>query len=462
MRITDLVERISPYGAIPERSVLPAASVKQEWALWPDFKGDNSQTGQNLVCIDGEIGTILKTYRELQQGGRSLLNTDWWLSVYNGVKKVMNHVMSSYDNSNDGVIRGLQFNTYDDVISGANTFIGCYYLCALLAMSQMTQIMGETALSHFYKQRFELGSANLNTLTWNASFGYYINVNYDPAFDALGNGCFIDQLLGQWWSHSLDLGYLLPRSNVISTVESLVSHNFQVGFPKNEQGPRIYMDMRDSGLWNCRWPNGGVPPIPMLYNSECWSGVEYPIAALSYYNKIPKLGDKLLSAIRARQDGTRRSPWNEVECGDHYSRQQSSYLLIEAASGYHWDGIKRKMKWGVGELGGKAVWSGFWITGEAWGKYQETHHTATIEVRYGVLHLEQLQLERTTRPTKVTQVIVNGIQIQPTKWKAIQEAENTNSNSNSNTTTNVVRVIMDEKDAVVELKVGEKFEIVFS
>lgn len=40
-----------------------------------------------------------------------------------------------------------------------------------------------------------------------------------------------------------------------------------------------------------------------------------------------------MSDLRERYDGTRRSPLNEIECGDHYSRSQSAHSLLDAATG---------------------------------------------------------------------------------------------------------------------------------
>ena len=41
----------------------------------------------------------------------------------------------------------------------------------------------------------------------------------------------------------------------------------------------------------------------------------------------------VLVEARNKYDGTRRSPWNEVECGDHYTRPMAGFLLFEIASG---------------------------------------------------------------------------------------------------------------------------------
>ena len=41
----------------------------------------------------------------------------------------------------------------------------------------------------------------------------------------------------------------------------------------------------------------------------------------------------VLTDARNKYDGTRRSPWNEIECGDHYTRPMAGFLLFEIASG---------------------------------------------------------------------------------------------------------------------------------
>ena len=48
--------------------------------------------------------------------------------------------------------------------------------------------------------------------------------------------------------------------------------------------------------------------------------------------KLSFIAAVLLDA-RNKYDGTRRSPWNEVECGDHYTRPMAGFLLFEIASG---------------------------------------------------------------------------------------------------------------------------------
>ena len=41
----------------------------------------------------------------------------------------------------------------------------------------------------------------------------------------------------------------------------------------------------------------------------------------------------VLTDTREKYDGTRRSPWNEIECGDHYIRPMAAFTFFEFASG---------------------------------------------------------------------------------------------------------------------------------
>lgn len=86
--------------------------------------------------MDGELGTVLKCYREILQGAPR----DFFDLIWPKVKLLMQHIMTDYDTLGDGIIRVPQFNTYDCQISGANTFIGTLYLAALRAAEEMGQL----------------------------------------------------------------------------------------------------------------------------------------------------------------------------------------------------------------------------------------------------------------------------------------------------------------------------------
>ena len=96
-----------------------------------------------------------------------------------------------------------------------------------------------------------------------------------------------------------------------------------------------------------------------------------------------------MRAARARHDGSRRNPWNEIECGSYYARSLSSYALLNAYIGLSFD--QR-----AGEIGFRPARSGdgcyFWSAGRGWGEIEFSGLTATIRVKGGELLISRLGL----------------------------------------------------------------------
>ena len=82
-------------------------------------------------------------------------------------------------------------------------------------------------------------------------------------------------MLGQWWAHQLDLGYILPADHVRQALRSIVRYNFRHDFHGFEHEYRVFADGDDAGLLVCTWPLGGRPAVPVRYADEVWTGVEY-------------------------------------------------------------------------------------------------------------------------------------------------------------------------------------------
>lgn len=377
MRRTDLIDQISPWGSIPHRTALPLYLPRP----WNEFIG-----GPRNPAMDGELGTVLKTYREVRHGA----SREWFDELWPSIKKLMQHVMDDYDSEGDGVIRGEQPNTYDISIYGPNTFIGSLYLAALRAAEEMARLQGETELAVRYRERFERGRENYDAICWNGEY-YRQIVDLDEYTEQqFGDGCHMDQLLGQWWAHGLDLGYVLPADHVRTAVHNIFRFNRRQGFAKEEQAPRVYMDGRDRGLYICTWPHGGKPDIPTQYSDEVWSGLEYPVAALLLREGFVDEALTMLADVRARHDGTRRSPWNEVECGDHYVRPMASWVLLEEAAGYRYDALQARLTFAPRI--GDGDFRSFFITGNGWGTFSQASNEAQLQVDYGSLRLQELCL----------------------------------------------------------------------
>src|SRR5262249_40210476 len=140
------------------------------------------------------------------------------------------------------------------------------------------------------------------------------------------------------------------------------------------------------------WPTGGRPRYPFPYADECWTGIEYQVAAHLIYEGLVEEGLAVVAGVRARHDGIRRNPWDEFECGNHYARALASWSLLLALSGYEYSAPERRI--GFAPRLGADDFRCFFSTGAAWGRYEQRHAERAFEsvlaVQHGTLTLAQL------------------------------------------------------------------------
>jgi len=67
-------------------------------------------------------------------------------------------IEGGWDADRDGVLEGVQHNTYDVEFYGPNPQCGVYYLAALRACEEMASAMGEDKAAREYHQLFQQGS----------------------------------------------------------------------------------------------------------------------------------------------------------------------------------------------------------------------------------------------------------------------------------------------------------------
>ncbi len=333
VRETDFLHNTRPDGDMAFRTLLPL-----QGNLW-NFK----------PAADGQMGTILKVYREwLQCGDREFLSRMW-----PAVKRALEYAWSpgGWDADQDGVMEGEQHNTYDIEFHGPNTMMGTLYLGALRASEQMARALGHDDEAERYRKVYEKGRAKLHDLLWNGE--YYRQMVLKPGskladgeldVDAPdfpryqhGRGCLADQFLGQWFARVVGLGELLPTDAIKTTLKSIHCHNFRPDLSNHASVQRVYAINDEAGLLLCTWPHGGRPRFPFPYADEVWTGIEYQVAAHMIYEGLVEEGLEIVRNVRLRHDGAKRNPWNEFECGHHYARAMASWSLILALSGYYYD-----------------------------------------------------------------------------------------------------------------------------
>jgi len=165
----------------------------------------------------------------------------------------------------------------------------------------------------------------------------------DPDFQ-LGNGCLIDQLVGQYMAHVVGLGYLLQPEKVKTALRSLFRYNFRQDLYDHWNHMRTFALADESALLICSWPHSDRPKAPFPYFSEVMTGFEYQAAARMIYEGLVEEGLTVMDAIRARFDGYRRSPWNEQECGHHYARAMASWAALLALSSFHYSAVSGQLQ----------------------------------------------------------------------------------------------------------------------
>lgn len=340
---------------------------------------------------DGQFGTILKLYREfLLSGDRDFL-TEMWPRA----KKAMEYGILTWDPEEKGVLDGPQWNTYDLDFHGLNTYTGTFYLAALRAAERLAIIMGETDLAERYHAIFMSGRDIYDQELWNGE--YYIQ-KYDAKKvkeNQYGAGCLSDQLIGQWWARILGLGDLLPRTRVRRALRSIEKYNFREDFFNHAHFQRIYVSQDESGLLVTNWPDpDDRPESPMRYCDEVWTGIEYQVAAHLIYEGMVAKSLELVHAARSRYDGRRRNPWNEPECGNHYARAMSSWTLLLALSGAHYEAHRRSLEFHPRWPG--SSFGSFFNTADGWGyiscSRKDEKYEMRLDVKYGSIDLEKVVL----------------------------------------------------------------------
>lgn len=382
---------------------------------WYDFMHYLRETGETQhrqhsphgAFIDGHCAVIEGAYREyLMSPDASFLE-----EIYPRVKLAMEWLIQKIDSDEDGVNGGQQWNTYDVPTDGAHTFLGSQYLSALAAAEKMALVTGDEEATARWRKIREAGSVNQDKKLWNGE--YWIQIpDPRPARD-YNTGCHSDQLLGQWWSHMLDNGYLYPPERVKTALRSIFRYNFRENFKGFQQRPRRYVLDDEGGMLMCSWPKGGRPDPFILYADEIWTGIEYEVAGLMIYEGLLEEGLAIVKTARDRYDGRVReglnsgpggNPFNELECGKFYARAMSSGGLLLACQGFIHEGPE-------GILGFKPRWqpeehSSFFCGAEGWGlftqKRERGRQQEAIECRWGKLRLKELVFQVPSQPENPT------------------------------------------------------------
>jgi uncharacterized protein (DUF608 family) len=386
----------------PELERITREQVDFGLALQPDgaiyFRGEFNK----IPAIDGQAGTILRALREHQMSANdAFLKRNW-----SAIKHATEWLIAKDENS-DGIIESNQHNTLDTDWFGPVAWLSGLYLAALLGAAEMADELGDAAFTRQCRNIVETGRKNLVSQLFDGE--YFIN-KVDPRhLDAVnsGTGCEIDQVFGQSWAFQVGLPRVLPKKETLSALKSLWLYNFtpDVGPYREVNKPgRWYAMAGEAGLLMCSFPRRdwdydrakgeGKSSWAAMYFNECMNGFEHQVAGHMIWEGMIQEGLAVERAVHDRYHASKRNPWNEIECGDHYARSMASYGVYLAACGFEYHGPKGHIGFApkLSPENFKCTFTG----AEGWGSFEQNIDgntlSAIVSLTYGTLKLREISL----------------------------------------------------------------------
>jgi hypothetical protein len=411
MRELEYLHATDADGAMSFRIMLPLSKAQE----WP------------LTAADGQFGCVLKLFRDWRLSG-----DDGWLArLWPACRRTLEFawISGGWDADRDGLAEGAQHNTMDVEYYGPTPVIQGWYLAALAAAAVMAGAVGDEEFAATCRSVLESGQKATESRLFNGRYyeqqiiapGDFATIAPrlrsdsmgaeradEPEFQ-IGDGCLIDQLVGDTYARLTGLGPVLDTEHARAALQAIHQLNYQADFGDWTNCVRTYATAGERGHIVLSYP-AGLPEHPMPYWSEAWTGLEYVYAIGLIQQGRQPLAEDVVAAVRERFTGARRNPFDEAECGHHYARAMSSWGLIVALTGFGYDGRTGTMTFA--RAGQPARW--FWSNGYAWG---------TIEQSPGAAGGVRARLHVGGGSIRVEQVVIGGAEFRAGSGGTLAEGE---------------------------------------
>ena len=366
---------------------------------------------EGRACVDGQMGSVIKCYREWKISG----NNKWLEDNWENIKKVLEYAWSEknddcWDLNKDGVLEGRQHHTLDMELFGPSSWLEGMYLAALKAASRMGEFLGDTKKAQEYRELFEKGYKWTKDNLFNGKYfiqkidltdksipdrfnasDVYWNEETNQIKYQVNNGSSIDQMLAQWHADIIGLGEIFDKEQMSSALLEMMKNNFKPTMRDFINHWRVFALNDEAGTIICDYPaDCNKPKIQLPYSEETMTGFEYSFAGLLCSQGKIDDGLKVVKAVRDRFDGEKRNPWNEFECGNNYARSMASYALIPILSGFEFDMPNNYIGFNPYKTDDfKCIWS----LADAWGDFEIKGNIIKVNVFEGEMCLESLGLK---------------------------------------------------------------------
>jgi uncharacterized protein (DUF608 family) len=358
------------------------------------------------AAADGQMGCIMKMYRDWQLSGDQVLLDSLWPKVKKAVEFCW--IPGGWDADKNGVMEGCQHNTMDVEYYGPNAQMEIWYLGALAAATRMAAHQKDMDFSATCRRLYEEGKAWTDRHLFNGRYfvqlveppmessriapslivGMGTTDFKDPDYQ-LGKACLVDQLVGQYLAHVCDLGYLVDPTHVQTTLKSIMKYNYRHSLQEHFNCMRTFALGDESALLMAAYPDGR-PGNPFPYFSEVMTGFEYTAAIGMLYEGDIRNGLRCIQSVRERYDGLKRNPYDEAECGHHYGRAMASWGAVLALTGFHYSAVDQTLK--LAAVEGESFWSNGYAYGTARQKKTGGKRRVTIASLKGNLSFRALAI----------------------------------------------------------------------
>jgi len=362
------------------------------------------------ACLDGQMGFIIKAYREWKISG----NDQWLKDRWEQIKTILEYAWSpenadEWDKNKDGVLEGRQHHTLDMELFGPSAWLQGFYLGALKSAIEMADYLGDTEKVKEYSEIFNKGynwtkenlfngeyfihKVNLNDKSIPEHFDCmnYWNSETNEIKYQIGEGSSIDQLCGQWHANILGLGRLFDEEQIKTALKNMYKYNFKPSMRTHTNSWRNYSINDDAGAVMCDYPEHVYRPChPVPYSTETMHGFEYEMAGLLISEGFIDEGITIIKSVRDKYQGHNRNPWNEIECGNNYARSMASFAFLPLFSGFTFDLPHKKI--GFNPIVNKADFKCLWSLACGWGYVEISEATVTIKILEGDITLSALEL----------------------------------------------------------------------
>ena len=404
MRENTIKYGIDNYGKSDFRLPLPIGRKNEEY----------------IACVDGQMGEIIKCYREWKICG----DTEWLKKHSDSIFSMLEFAWSennphAWDLDRDGVIEGRQHNTLDIELFGVNSWLQGFYLLALDCATEMAEVLGEDQRAKIYRELYEKGRAWTNKYLFNGEYfgqkidlsdksivdkfscsDYYWNDEAEEIKYQIGEGCIIDQMLADWHSTIVGKNEIFDTDKKHKALESLYKYNYLASMRDLANTFRNFSLNDEAGTIICSYPkHRNIPAIPIPYSTETMTGFEYALGGLMLSQGFIAEGEDIIKAVRDRYDGEKRNPWSEIECGHNYARSMASYALLLIYSGFSFDMTKKHVGFDPIKKGDCNY---FWSVGDSYGDMRYQGKQQIFSVMGNALELSSFGLRNGEKAVSVS------------------------------------------------------------